>query len=124
MFGPCEGAGRFSVTDFISAPGAGAALRCDAELITITQVVDRSRSENMTNKHFRGRGGRFVRWAMTVAVGGSAFQLSGCDPAVRETLLGGLETTTTSLTGALISAFFLSLGDEDATGSGSGLTTT
>lgn len=78
----------------------------------------------MSSKQMRNRGGRVLRWAMAVSVGGSAFQLSGCDPAVRETLLGGLETTTTSLTGALISAFFLSLGDEDVTGAGAGLTTT
>ncbi len=63
---------------------------------------------------------RMTRVLMAIAVGGSAFQLSGCDPAVRSTLLGGLEATTTTLTNALISAFFLSL-DDDA---GSGLTTT
>ena len=64
---------------------------------------------------------RFVRLMMAAAVGGSAFQLSGCDPVVRETLLLGLETTTTSLTNTLISAFFISLDDDD---SGDGLTTT
>jgi len=58
---------------------------------------------------------------MTLAVGGSAFQLSGCDPAVRSTLLDGLLTTSTSLSTALISAFFLSLEDDPADG---GLTTT
>jgi len=56
---------------------------------------------------------------MAIAVGGSAFQLSGCDPAVRSTLLGGLETTTTTLTNALITAFFISLEND----SSSGLTT-
>jgi len=56
-------------------------------------------------------------------VGGSAFQLSGCDPSVRGVLLDGLATTSTSLSAALISAFFLSLQD-DSTGSGSGLSTT
>ena len=64
---------------------------------------------------------RFIRFAMAVAVGGSAFQLSGCDPAVRNTILTGLETTTVSLTNTLISAFFLSLDDDDIAG---GLTTT
>jgi hypothetical protein len=59
---------------------------------------------------------------MTLAVGGSAFQLSGCDPAVRSTLLDGLMTTTNSLSTALISAFFLSLEDDDA--GSSDLTTT
>ena len=64
---------------------------------------------------------RFVRFATAVAVGGSAFQLSGCDPAVRNTILTGLETTPVSLTNTLISAFFLSLDDADTSG---GLTTT
>jgi hypothetical protein len=59
--------------------------------------------------------------AMAIAMGGTAFQLSGCDPQVRSTLLTGLETTTQSLTAALISAFFLSLEDDATTG---GLTTT
>ena len=68
---------------------------------------------------------RLLRTAMTFAVGGSAFQLSGCDPAVRSTLLEGLQTTTSSLSTALISAFFLSLQDDEATSGGSSdLTTT
>jgi hypothetical protein len=46
-----------------------------------------------------------------VAVGGSAFQLSGCDPAVRSTLLAGLATTTNSLADALINAYFTSLNE-------------
>lgn len=62
---------------------------------------------------------RIVRAAMAIAIGGSAFQLSGCDPAVRTTLLGGLETTTTTLSNALISAFFLGLNND----SGGALTT-
>ncbi len=65
---------------------------------------------------------RLVRRAMVLAVGGSAFQLSGCDPAVRATLLEGLQQTTSSLSSALISAFFLSLADDDA--AGTSLTTT
>ena len=73
----------------------------------------------MANRKLRTR---FVRFAAALAVGGSAFQLSGCDPAVRDTILAGLETTTTSLTNTLISAFFISLEDEDS--SSSGLTTT
>ena len=64
---------------------------------------------------------RLIRFAMAVAVGGSAFQLSGCDPAVRSTILSGLQTTTTSLTNTLITAFFLSLDDDGTLG---GLTTT
>lgn len=57
-----------------------------------------------------------------MAIGGSAFQLSGCDPAVRDSLLSGLEDTTTALTNTLISAFFISL-EQNASGGGS-LTTT
>lgn len=63
---------------------------------------------------------RVLRMLTTVAIGGSVFQLSGCDPAVRQTLLDGLETTTTSLSSALISAYFLSLDNTDS----SSLTTT
>ena len=72
----------------------------------------------MARRSFRGR---MMRVAATVLVGGSAFQLSGCDPTVRATLLDGLETTTSSLSTALISAFFLSLQDDSGNGS---LTTT
>lgn len=54
---------------------------------------------------------RFMRMAMAMAVGGSAFQLSGCDADVRSALLTGLENTTQTLSAALISAYFLSLDD-------------
>lgn len=74
----------------------------------------------MTKRKVRGR---FIRLVTALAVGGSAFQLSGCDPAVRGTLVTGLETTTQSLSSALISAFFLSL-EDDAEGDGSSLTNT
>ncbi len=59
---------------------------------------------------------RVVRAMMAMAVGGSAFQLSGCDPAVRTTLLDGLSATTTTLSNALITAFFLGLNDNQGTG--------
>ena len=65
---------------------------------------------------------RFIRFAMAVALGGSAFQLSGCDPDVRDSPLDGLQQTTKSLTTALITAFFLTL-DDDSSGGGN-LTTT
>ena len=58
---------------------------------------------------------------MALGVGGSALQLSGCDPTVRGALLEGLQQTTTDLSGALISAFFLSLQDDAGS---AGLTTT
>ncbi len=63
---------------------------------------------------------RLMRVAITIAIGGSAFQLSGCDPTVRDTLLTGLESSTQSLSAALISAFFQSLEDGGSVG---GLTT-
>lgn len=69
----------------------------------------------------RNNSSRFLRLAAVVAVGGSAFQLSGCDPAVRGTILTGLEATTASLANTLISAFFISLEDDSG---GGGLTTT
>ena len=59
---------------------------------------------------------------MAAAVGGTVFELSGCDPAVRSTVLIGLEDTTKGLTDTLITAWFLSM--EDDSDSGTGLTTT
>ncbi|MCO6436815.1 MAG: hypothetical protein J5J06_06990 [Phycisphaerae bacterium] len=77
----------------------------------------------MSNRRtFRGR---MIRLAMSLAVGGSAFQLGGCDPAVRDALLTGLETTTQSLGSTLITAFFLSLDDGSSSSSSTnGLATT
>ena len=65
---------------------------------------------------------RVIKMVTAVAVGGSAFQISGCDPAVRDVVLTGLETTTSTLTQTLISAFFISL--EDGSSTTQGLTTT
>lgn len=73
----------------------------------------------MTTRKLRTR---LLRTATTLAVGGSAFQVSGCDPEVRATLLEGLQSTTTGLSAALISAYFQSLQNDET--SGSGLTTT
>ena len=64
---------------------------------------------------------RLTRFAMAVAVGGTAFQLSGCDPTVRQAVLTGLEATTATLSTTLITAFFISLEDDTADAS---LTTT
>jgi hypothetical protein len=64
---------------------------------------------------------RVLRSVMALAMGGSAFQLSGCDSSVRTTLLDGLEATSSTLTNALISAFFQSLDDGD---DGANITTT
>ncbi len=65
---------------------------------------------------------RVVRFVTAMAVGGTAMQLSGCDSNVRDALVTGLETTTQSLSSALISAFFLTLDSEDT--NVNGITTT
>ncbi len=72
----------------------------------------------MTKRSFRKR---CLKTAMALAVGGSAFQLSGCDPNVRQTVIAGLQSTTIGLSAALITAFFQTLEDDATTG---GLTTT
>ena len=50
------------------------------------------------------------RWAPFLA-GGLAlqFNLGGCDPTVRDTVLTGISTSLTTLASSVISAFFLSL---------------
>jgi len=63
---------------------------------------------------------KVLRTAMTICMGGTAFQLSGCDSDVRDTLLSGLEATSQTLASSLISAFFLSVADDN----GDVLTTT
>ena len=65
---------------------------------------------------------RLMKVTMAVAVGGSTFAVTGCDPTVRSTIVSGLETSAQSITSSFISSFFLSLGDGDE--NGSGLTTT
>lgn len=67
---------------------------------------------------------RILRFLMAASVGGTAFQLSGCDPRVRDTILSGLEETTQSLSSALITAFFISLDDDSTSGGTTGGTTT
>lgn len=57
---------------------------------------------------------RMMRFMAAVAIGGSAFQLSGCDSAVRETILTGLESTTQTLASSLVSAFFQTLSNNSA----------
>ena len=79
----------------------------------------------MSNRGIRKKALRVVAG---IAVGGSVFQIGGCDPAVRATLLAGLATTTEALTDTLITAFFTGLVNDAASagsaGSGTGLTTT
>lgn len=67
---------------------------------------------------------RLVRLAMSLVVGGSIFQLGSCDPAVRATLLTGLEQTTGTLLNTVNSAFFISLQDDEEDADTTALTTT
>lgn len=55
-------------------------------------------------------------WLLT-GVSGGLFVLSGCDPTVRDTVLTGVESATTTLVTTFVTAFFesvLSAGDDDA----------
>lgn len=58
---------------------------------------------------------RIVRTLVAIAIGGSAFQVGGCDPAVRQVLLDGLSSTAQGLSSALITAYFLTLQGDDGT---------
>jgi hypothetical protein len=54
-------------------------------------------------------------WLLTVVSGGGLFVLGGCDPTVRDTVLSGVESATTTLLTTFITAFFqsvLTAGDE------------
>ncbi len=64
---------------------------------------------------------RMMRSALAILVGGSVLQLGSCDPVVRQTLLTGLETTTSTLAQTFVTAFFASLDDDSSSTS---LTTT
>lgn len=73
---------------------------------------------------WRGFRRRLLRWGSVFVVGGSVFQLGGCDPTVRSTLLTGLEATTGALTDTIVSAFFISLQDDGEQVATTDLTTT
>jgi hypothetical protein len=55
----------------------------------------------------RGRG-----WLLAMSMGG-AFVLGGCDPAVRDTVLSGVQSASTGLVTTFIAAFFESLAAEE-----------
>ncbi len=48
-------------------------------------------------------------WLISTATGGTVLVLEGCDPAVRDTVIGGVEGASTTLVTSLIQAFFESL---------------
>ena len=52
-------------------------------------------------------------WLLTVASGGSLMALDACDPAVRDTVLGGVGTAATGLATTFIQAFIQSLTAEE-----------
>ncbi len=59
----------------------------------------------------RRLGHHVCRLMMIMATGGAVFQLSSCDPNVRDAVLSGLETTSISLSNILIQALFAGFGD-------------
>ncbi len=65
---------------------------------------------------------RVISLLTALTLAGSSIQVRGCDPAVRDTLLAGLETTVNALADTLIQTFFSALADDDAGGAG-GITT-
>ena len=56
---------------------------------------------------------RIVRALITLGCGGAMTQLS-CNPNVRDVILQGLETTSTTFANTLIQALFDGLGDGEA----------
>ncbi len=52
---------------------------------------------------------------MAIISGGSLLALEGCDPTVRDTVLGGVGTAATGLAGTFIQAFIQSLTVEEET---------
>ena len=53
--------------------------------------------------------GMFLRgriWLLSAVSGGGLLVLSGCDPNVRDTVLAGVESATTTLLTTFITAFF------------------
>lgn len=45
-------------------------------------------------------------WIMTAVAGGAVAVLNGCDPTVRDGVLSGVESATTTLFSTFIGAFF------------------
>ncbi len=70
----------------------------------------------------RGIRSRMLRLVMALTLSGSAISVRGCDPAVRDTLLSGIQTTANALADALVQTFFTSLQNNLGDG-GSGQTT-
>lgn len=60
---------------------------------------------------------RNARMLVALAVGGAVFQISfsGCDTALRDTLLTGIQTSVTGLVSTFIAAFFQALMSDSST---------
>jgi len=58
---------------------------------------------------------RSQAWLLTIVAGGGLFVLEGCDPTVRDTVLTGVSSATSSLSATFIGAFFQSLMAEEET---------
>ncbi|MDX2198139.1 MAG: hypothetical protein SF069_04110 [Phycisphaerae bacterium] len=56
---------------------------------------------------------RMRSWIMLASMGGTTLVLDTCNPAVRDTVLGGVEAASTSLTTTLIQAFFEGLAEDE-----------
>ena len=56
-------------------------------------------------------------WMLSAVSGGGLLVLGGCDPTVRDTVLGGVETASTTLLTTFIRAFFETVlsGNDDNT---------
>jgi len=61
-----------------------------------------------------------MTWMTLIGMGGTSFQLSGCDQGIRSGILGGLNGAADTLLLALTEALFISLDnagmDDDLTG--------
>ena len=57
----------------------------------------------------RGLSRRAVRLFMTLTLSAGALSVNGCNPAVREVLIAGLQTTVNALVNTLVQSFFTAL---------------
>ena len=57
-------------------------------------------------------------WWTSFSVGGTAFALSGCEPAVRDTVLTGVESAAGTILTSFLTAFFQTLQEPAETGVG------
>lgn len=71
----------------------------------------------------RSKSNRTLAWLTAAAMSGTVFQFNACDTEVRDTLLSGLESSSTGLVSAVISAYFQSLQDDGSSDGSSSLTT-